>query len=255
VNAGQISDWGLRVDLVNTGAAPVTIAAPAAGDIAFRIPPDLLTDYLVVAPAGLASGAPGLTIAGGGADSLIYTVSTTGSDTGLVDVSVTTSWTDDNDPGSGTTISTGGTNVHVMQPSGLRIAREHRPDVMWSTFPIATAHLLGWGIHQLTGIPWVADFRDSMTERTYPRDPTTWRVHRWIECRVVNSCDRAVFTTPGARRMYGTRTPCRSSRTTQGLTGLTTSLTAKPGAIKGGRLPPPLLIRTKKLPRKGQSVV
>ncbi|MDD3642229.1 MAG: hypothetical protein PHQ19_02035, partial [Candidatus Krumholzibacteria bacterium] len=121
VNAGQTSDWELRVDLANAGEAPVTLETPAAGDIAFRIPPDLFTDYLVIAPAGFASGAPGLTLPGGGFDSLIYTVSTTGSDTGSVDVAASARWIDDNDPSAGTSISTGDTMVHVREPSGLRI--------------------------------------------------------------------------------------------------------------------------------------
>ena len=52
--------------------------------------------------------------------------------------------------------------------SGLAMIRRARPDVIWSTYPIATAHLSGLTLHRLTGIPWVADCRDSMTEENYP---------------------------------------------------------------------------------------
>ncbi|MBC7705319.1 MAG: glycosyltransferase, partial [Rhodoferax sp.] len=45
---------------------------------------------------------------------------------------------------------------------GLRMIREFRPDVIWSTYPIATAHLIGAELHRRSGIPWVADFRDPM---------------------------------------------------------------------------------------------
>ncbi|HJR70339.1 MAG TPA: glycosyltransferase, partial [Gammaproteobacteria bacterium] len=48
--------------------------------------------------------------------------------------------------------------------SGLKMIREQRPDVLWSTYPIATAHLIALTLHRLTSIPWVADCRDSMTE-------------------------------------------------------------------------------------------
>jgi hypothetical protein len=92
-------------------------------------------------------------------------------------------------------------------PRGLRVVREHEPDALWSTFPIATTHLLALSLHRLTGVPWIADFRDSMTEDHYPRDPMTWRVRRWIEREVVQNSRRVVFTAPGTRRMYARRYP------------------------------------------------
>jgi hypothetical protein len=42
--------------------------------------------------------------------------------------------------------------------------RRHRPAVIWTTFPIPTAHRIGYWLQRLMGLPWVADFRDSMTE-------------------------------------------------------------------------------------------
>src|SRR5205085_137905 len=64
--------------------------------------------------------------------------------------------------------------------SGLSLVRRYRPEVLWSTYPIATAHLIGITLHRMTGIPWVADFRDSMTEDCYPIDSTTRKIYRWI---------------------------------------------------------------------------
>jgi glycosyltransferase involved in cell wall biosynthesis len=90
---------------------------------------------------------------------------------------------------------------------GLRLIHRYRPKVIWSTYPIATAHLIGLTLARLSGLPWVADFRDSMTEPDYPRDPLTRRAYLWIERRTVARCARAVFTTPGAVRMYRERYP------------------------------------------------
>jgi glycosyltransferase involved in cell wall biosynthesis len=101
-------------------------------------------------------------------------------------------------------------------PRGLRLLRQHRPAVIWSTYPIATAHLIGLTLHRLTGIPWVADFRDPMTERDpltgieYPLDPAIRRANAWIERPAVKYCARAVFTTPGTLRMYAERYPALS---------------------------------------------
>ena len=90
---------------------------------------------------------------------------------------------------------------------GLLAIRRKRPLVIWSTYPIATAHLIGLTLHKLTGIPWVADFRDSMTEDYYPKEARRRKVFLWIEQKTVENCSRAVFTTPGAIRMYSARYP------------------------------------------------
>lgn len=91
--------------------------------------------------------------------------------------------------------------------SGMRLIRKHRPAVLWSTYPIATAHLVGYWLHRLSGLPWVADFRDSMTEEGYPRNPAKWRSYRSIEKRTVHRASCAVFTAPGAAAMYRERYP------------------------------------------------
>ncbi|MEE8106621.1 MAG: glycosyltransferase [Planctomycetota bacterium] len=91
--------------------------------------------------------------------------------------------------------------------AGLKIIARERPNVIWSTYPIATAHSIGLALHRKSGIPWVADFRDSMTEDHYPTPRERWESYREIEGETVHTCTRAVFTTPGARRMYAERYP------------------------------------------------
>lgn len=95
--------------------------------------------------------------------------------------------------------------------NGLEMIRRFRPEVIFSTFPIATAHLIALTLHRLSGLPWVADFRDSMTEDNWPRDPLTRRIHRTLEAATLKRCARAVFTTPGAIAMYRGRYPGLSS--------------------------------------------
>lgn len=90
---------------------------------------------------------------------------------------------------------------------GLRWIQKKRPKVIWSTSPIATAHLIGWFLHRLTGLPWVADLRDSLTEENYPQNLTHRKVLRWIERRIVRNASRVVFTTPTALKMYAERYP------------------------------------------------
>ncbi len=90
---------------------------------------------------------------------------------------------------------------------GLSIIRQRRPQIIWSTYPIATAHLIGFTLHRLTGLPWIADFRDSMTEENYPRDPLTRRSYLWIERRTVRYASRLIFTAPSTKQMYLDRYP------------------------------------------------
>lgn len=98
-------------------------------------------------------------------------------------------------------------------PAGWRMIRKYKPKVLWSTYPIASAHVIGYLLHRLTGLPWVADFRDPMTEgeltssNRFPSDPHVWKANRGIERLAMRTCAYAVFVTPGARRMYVERYP------------------------------------------------
>lgn len=90
-------------------------------------------------------------------------------------------------------------------PAGLQLVRQYRPDVIWSTYPIATAHLIASHLHRLTGIPWVADFRDPMAQEGYPADPRTWQSFARIEALAAQGAARLSFVTPSATRLYRER--------------------------------------------------
>jgi glycosyltransferase involved in cell wall biosynthesis len=92
-------------------------------------------------------------------------------------------------------------------PVGLRLIRRFQPTAIWSTYPIATAHLIGAQLHRRSGLPWIADFRDPMAQTGYPADPRTWRAFKDIEERTVANAKRVVFVTPGAMNMYAARYP------------------------------------------------
>lgn len=91
--------------------------------------------------------------------------------------------------------------------SGLPLIRRFQPDVIWSTYPIATAQLIGYTLSRMSGVPWVADFRDLMIEPDYPAEPRKHRAYQWIESKAMAHSRRAVFVTPGAARQYEKRYP------------------------------------------------
>lgn len=94
-------------------------------------------------------------------------------------------------------------------PAGLRLIRRHRPAVIWSTYPIASAHLIAYTLHRLTGVPWVADFRDPIGDSDTGGSPLTRKVRGWVERRTVERSACNVFTTAGAATLYARRYPER----------------------------------------------
>ena len=95
-------------------------------------------------------------------------------------------------------------------PLGLALIRHYRPDAIWSTYPIPTAHLIGGLLARASGLPWVADFRDPMVEDGYPADAATRRAFTRLEQSAVTRAGASVFVTEGAAAMYRSRYPERA---------------------------------------------
>ena len=91
--------------------------------------------------------------------------------------------------------------------TALKMIAEHQPDVIWTTHPIATAHWIGARLKQITGLPWVADFRDAMVEPGWPADWLTYKTNEWVERRTVGRMDRGVLVSPAALDLYKARYP------------------------------------------------
>lgn len=91
--------------------------------------------------------------------------------------------------------------------SGLRVIHEESPDVLFSTYPIASAHVIGLLLHRLTGLPWVADFRDPMWLDGYPADALVRRSYAAVERQVFRHAGRITVTTPGTAELYRRRYP------------------------------------------------
>lgn len=91
-------------------------------------------------------------------------------------------------------------------PAGLALIVRHRPRVLWSTYPIASAHLIAWALRRLSGLPWIADFRDPMVEYIddtwYPRDAALRRSRLIVERRVAAGAAATTFCTATARDIF-----------------------------------------------------
>jgi glycosyltransferase involved in cell wall biosynthesis len=94
----------------------------------------------------------------------------------------------------------------------LRAVRRHRPETLYTTSAPMTAHLAGLVIQRLTGLPWVADFRDPWTlhpnaeRQVAPMARATEGLERTVTRRaartiVADESMRLVGLAPGDRRL------------------------------------------------------
>lgn len=95
---------------------------------------------------------------------------------------------------------------------GLQEIGQHRPNLIWSTYPIATAHLIGGTLARLSGLPWVADFRDPMVSPAYPPDLLHRKVWQALESFVLRQATACVFTTQRAAATYAQRYPSQAHK-------------------------------------------
>jgi len=86
--------------------------------------------------------------------------------------------------------------------AGIGAARRHRPDVIFSTGPVWTAHLVGLILSRLLRRPWVADFRDPWSDSAFREVPYASHrsVTRLLERLVVLRAARVTCAWDGIRK-------------------------------------------------------
>jgi glycosyltransferase involved in cell wall biosynthesis len=83
--------------------------------------------------------------------------------------------------------------------TGLKLIRQEKPAVLYTSGPPHSTHLVGLALKRVTNLPWVADFRDPWTRRPWlasdlKRGPR-YRLQQMLERLVVRHCDRLVANT------------------------------------------------------------
>jgi len=96
-------------------------------------------------------------------------------------------------------------------PAAVSLVRRERIQVIWSTYPIATAHWIASATARLTRRPWVADFRDPLVEthpetgEIFPADSRLRNARLRVEAAAVRGASRLHFCTQGARDIVAGR--------------------------------------------------
>lgn len=96
-------------------------------------------------------------------------------------------------------------SISAFAPA-LRALREERADVIYSTSPPVSAHLLGLALKRATGKPWVMDYRDPWTFESLNvhlrRPGFRLSVERRLERLCIANADVVIANTPRAKRRF-----------------------------------------------------
>ena len=90
---------------------------------------------------------------------------------------------------------------------GLRLIRRYKIRVIWSTYPIMTAHCIAYTLSRLAGLPWIADFRDPVMSSVAGQGGLTVHTQMCWERRIMSHATHSIFTTHGAMQSYAERYP------------------------------------------------
>lgn len=88
--------------------------------------------------------------------------------------------------------------------TAIRLIKRLDIDLIYSTSPPHSTHIGAGIIKRLTGLPWVADFRDPWTGnfRYNPNSPQIRKLHKKKERKILNSADRVICITESVKNKY-----------------------------------------------------
>ena len=85
---------------------------------------------------------------------------------------------------------------------GMALMKAHNPDVIWSTFPVSTAHRIALKLKLKTGKLWVADFRDPLHSHCEDNYKNITQKAKQIDASTIQYADLVVFATGKMRDLY-----------------------------------------------------
>ena len=87
---------------------------------------------------------------------------------------------------------------------GLKLIRKHRIQVIYSTANPWSDHIIGALLSKISGLPWVADYRDAWNLNPWEKYTSAIRrkIQMFLETKVIQTAQRVIFTTDGTRLDY-----------------------------------------------------
>ncbi len=94
---------------------------------------------------------------------------------------------------------------------GARVLRYESFDAILTSGPPHSVHLTGLALHRLTGLPWVADFRDPWTDISYydelPRTAIARIVDEWLERTVLTEAAKVITISEAGKELFLSKVP------------------------------------------------
>lgn len=91
---------------------------------------------------------------------------------------------------------------YTAVPLGKKVIESLSPDVIWSTYPVSTAHNIAGKLAKWSGLPWIADFRDPIQQRYDKRAKKLLDLTLPIERKALINSTKVVFNTQQASLLY-----------------------------------------------------
>lgn len=85
---------------------------------------------------------------------------------------------------------------------GNSLIRDKNIQLLWSTYPVMTSHLIGRKLSLQHQLPWVADFRDPLQCHYNPAYQHFNAIQRYLERKVMQQASKVVTTCEAAAQLY-----------------------------------------------------
>lgn len=95
---------------------------------------------------------------------------------------------------------------------GLRLIRERKPALIYSTGGANSAHLAGYLLAKRSGLPWIAEIHDPMVYEEWERRRMALRFAGWLEGKVCEHADLAFWFVDTALERARARHPALGER-------------------------------------------
>jgi len=91
--------------------------------------------------------------------------------------------------------------------SGWRLIKKHGPEMIYSSGGASSAHMAGFLLCRISGLPWLAELHDPLCYTHRPPRGQNARFHCWLEKIIARHSDAVVFFTQKARDQACERQP------------------------------------------------
>ncbi len=86
---------------------------------------------------------------------------------------------------------------------GIKLVRRNKYDILISSGPPFTSHLIAYTLKRFTRLPWIVDYGDPWVyEPSYKHSNIRFWIERWLEQRLLISSSRVVVTTEETKSNY-----------------------------------------------------